>query len=304
MYPSVRNTYQNGTIINGSKIDQNFEDIINALSDGTKALKHNLSTMNNLKISNSLISRTSMKIEGDLTTNDSILHTTTGNTFRTSNISLDVENLEINTSGEITPISSSFEIDSVIYQIASFASGIEIQTGVNDKLDVVENSITYEITLDPGTYIPTALATEIETKLNATLVQLWSCTYSATTTKFTITCESSSSILWRTGTNSDTSVGKNIGIDVVNNSTGTNFVSDYTYQIEYTDDLVTITATNFSEGDIVIIKKIEDSTSKEITIKNGTGNIVCGSDRVLEDNSFISLILIGTSWKMLNYAKN
>lgn len=68
------------------------------------------------------------------------------------------------------------------------------------------------------------------------------------------------------------------------------------------DDLETITATNFSEGGILLLYK--KSTSGDITIKNGTGNIKCGSDRVLGTDSTALLIYDGTNWDLLFYQGN
>lgn len=48
-----------------------------------------------------------------------------------------------------------------------------------------------------------------------------------------------------------------------------------------TDDLDTITATNLMDGDILVIKAA--NTARTVVIKNGTGNIRCGSDRTLDN---------------------
>ena len=70
------------------------------------------------------------------------------------------------------------------------------------------------------------------------------------------------------------------------------------------DDLATITATNFNDGDLLILSR--KSTSGDITVKNTTGNILCGSDRTISTNSTMLLIYngIATKWDMLSYAAN
>lgn len=68
------------------------------------------------------------------------------------------------------------------------------------------------------------------------------------------------------------------------------------------DDLVTIIATNFVEGDIVFL--VKKSTSGNITVKNGTGNIICGEDRVLGNNSTIIMIYGGSKFELLSYQAN
>ena len=70
------------------------------------------------------------------------------------------------------------------------------------------------------------------------------------------------------------------------------------------DDLETITATNFVDGSLLLLRKL--ATSGDITVKNGTGNIVCGSDRVLSTYSIMLLLYdaISTNWHLLSYESN
>jgi hypothetical protein len=68
------------------------------------------------------------------------------------------------------------------------------------------------------------------------------------------------------------------------------------------DDLSTIVGA--VDGHILMLYK--KSTSGNITIKNSTGNILCGSDRVMSTNSLSLLIYDGTQskWNLLMYQAN
>jgi len=70
------------------------------------------------------------------------------------------------------------------------------------------------------------------------------------------------------------------------------------------DNLSTITATAFSNGDLLFL--FRKSTSGDITIKNNTGNILCGSDRILSEHSTALLIYDGTAtkWNLIFYQSN
>lgn len=66
------------------------------------------------------------------------------------------------------------------------------------------------------------------------------------------------------------------------------------------DDLDTITATNMSDGDVVILKAA-DST-RTVVIKNGTGNINCGADVTLDnalDRAMLQWDSAATAWVLL-----
>lgn len=68
------------------------------------------------------------------------------------------------------------------------------------------------------------------------------------------------------------------------------------------DNLSTITGTNFSDGDLLVIYK--KLSVGDITIKNGTGNIKCGSDRLLGDYSIAVFLYDGTTWDIISYSQN
>lgn len=70
-----------------------------------------------------------------------------------------------------------------------------------------------------------------------------------------------------------------------------------------TDDLDTITATNMVAGDIVILKAAD--SARTVVVKNGTGNIVCGSDFSLDNaQDRIALQYDGTNFVLLYSANN
>jgi hypothetical protein len=210
----------------------------------------------------------------------------------------------IDSSNAIEPSHSNIEIDAQIYETSDFSS-IDITLGVNDKLDFNEGSGELTATISAGTYLPVALATEIETQLNATGALLYIVTYDSDEEKFTITAEEDIDILWRTGTNAASTVGKALGFDIANDDEDSStFTSDYPYEIDYYDDLQTITATNFSAGDIISIYLKNPLTSLTITVEDGTDNINCGSNRIMTQNSTMMLMYDGSNWNMISFASN
>lgn len=104
------------------------------------------------------------------------------------------------------------------------AVGWTVVAGFNDKLDF-SDGVTRVATLTPGTYATgAALATEIQTRMNAVST---TCvvTYSGVTFKFTISRTGTLSLLWSTGDNTLTNIGKCLGFDVSLDDTGS---SSYT----------------------------------------------------------------------------
>ena len=70
-----------------------------------------------------------------------------------------------------------------------------------------------------------------------------------------------------------------------------------------TDDLDTITDADAFDGDTIVLKT--SSSSRDVTIKNGTGNINAGADRVLNSGSDqIMLMYFGGTWYAFPYADN
>lgn len=71
------------------------------------------------------------------------------------------------------------------------------------------------------------------------------------------------------------------------------------------DDLDTITATNIEDGEIVILKAADDA--RTVVVKDGTGNIACGSDQTL-DNTLDRVMLQwdegNTKWVLLSAQSN
>ena len=74
-----------------------------------------------------------------------------------------------------------------LMNIALPISDMNIRTGVNDKMYILVGATPYTITLTQGSFNATELATEIETKLNATGSGTYTVVYTTTTFKFIIT---------------------------------------------------------------------------------------------------------------------
>ena len=113
MEPSVTNTMVNGTIIDGSQLDQNFDDIINALSDGTKDI--NVKNFECLAIStDNMTARTSLNSDTIITTSISST-TSTITSVASSRVNLsELETYTIDIAKTITPSFSFIELDSTI----------------------------------------------------------------------------------------------------------------------------------------------------------------------------------------------
>lgn len=68
-----------------------------------------------------------------------------------------------------------------------------------------------------------------------------------------------------------------------------------------TDDLDTINGG--SDGQRLILSSV--SSARDVTIKNGTGNIVCGSDFILSNTSdLIELINVAGTWRQVSRSDN
>jgi len=72
------------------------------------------------------------------------------------------------------------------------------------------------------------------------------------------------------------------------------------------DDLTTVTATNFSDGDLLLLR-VKTGEGYAITIKNGTGNILCGEDRSLSNDTSCAILQyddIQSKWVLLTFSDN
>lgn len=69
-------------------------------------------------------------------------------------------------------------------------------------------------------------------------------------------------------------------------------------------ELTTITATNFSDGDLMVLTK-DPASAEDPIIKDGTGNIQCGADRTLNSNSDKLILQYSNSeWYMIYFSSN
>lgn len=71
------------------------------------------------------------------------------------------------------------------------------------------------------------------------------------------------------------------------------------------DDLDTVQPTNFNDGDLLILR-LKTGKGYAITIKNNTGNILCGSDRTLNDTdtALMQYDAVQSKWCLLAYSDN
>ena len=62
-----------------------------------------------------------------------------------------------------------------------------------------------------------------------------------------------------------------------------------------TDDLATITATNYKPGDIIFVQA--ENTARTVVLKDGTGNLRLAADFSLDNTEDVAqLMLVGTNW--------
>lgn len=121
-------------------------------------------------------------------------------------------------------------IDGVNEVIKVFGDEQTITTGLNDKIDWIEDSTTYVATLTADDYTPAELATEVQTEMRAISSTNIEVTYNTTTKKITIANDEDVNLhlLWSTGANSTTTCGKVLGFDVTANDTGAlTYTADY-----------------------------------------------------------------------------
>lgn len=97
-----------------------------------------------------------------------------------------------------------------------------VVTALNNKIDFDEGGAALVGTVTAGTYTGATLATAIAAALNAApgKTLTYTCTYSATTEKFTIAAGSNFTIRWNTGTNKAIDISDLCGFSDAANSTG------------------------------------------------------------------------------------
>ena len=69
------------------------------------------------------------------------------------------------------------------------------------------------------------------------------------------------------------------------------------------DDLDTIAVAGVPDGAMLTLCAADGA--RDVTVKNGTGNIFCGADRVLSlARKTITLMKFGSDWRMVSFADN
>lgn len=69
------------------------------------------------------------------------------------------------------------------------------------------------------------------------------------------------------------------------------------------DDLDTITATNYKPGDLIVVKA--NNTARTVVLKDGTGNLRLSGDFSLDNTEDVAtLMLIGTNWTQVATSNN
>ena len=113
---------------------------------------------------------------------------------------------------------------------ADSGNGLFVIDANNKYIDFNELNGELTATLTEGNYNGNSLAAEIATKMTAA-GGTYTCTYSETTAKFTITGGANFALMWDTGSNTANTAGTTIGFDVTGDDPGNGatdtFTSDY-----------------------------------------------------------------------------
>ena len=132
---------------------------------------------------------------------------------------------------EYINVGSYVSIDGANEVFKVFSDTITIATGVNDKLDWIEDASTEVATVTASTtYTPATLAAHIQVIMRAQGDADTTVTYSSTTKKITIANATLSTLTlkWSTGTNTATTCGRALGFDVTADDSGAlTYAADY-----------------------------------------------------------------------------
>lgn len=133
------------------------------------------------------------------------------------------------------------------------AIGWTIVAGVNDKIDFNRGGVKVA-TLTAGTYATgAAMAAHIVARLEAADASpVWACSYSGTTFKFTISSDTSFTLLWGTGTNTGTACHYDLGYAVSDTGSGTSHVAaNASYQSRHWLKADLVTAASVLAGIVI-----------------------------------------------------
>lgn len=98
----------------------------------------------------------------------------------------------------------------------------------NNKIDFTANGSTYAATLTSGSYSPTTLCTEIDTRLTNASSQSYTVTFDSITRKFTIVQGGTTfTLLFATGTNVGISASGVLGFDIEDQTGALTYTSSY-----------------------------------------------------------------------------
>ena len=139
-----------------------------------------------------------------------------------------------------TAASTAFAIDQVFldttgsYNYSAYKYDYEavndviIITAKNCKIDFAEGGSQLTATLTPGSYSPTTLCTEIDTRMSAAGAQSYTVSFDSITRKFTILQGGSTfSLLFATGTNAYISASGVLGYDIEDQTGALTYTSAY-----------------------------------------------------------------------------
>lgn len=116
-------------------------------------------------------------------------------------------------------------VSKFIYGFEVFSSG----DSQNNKLDFIDNGMTFAATIPAGVYTPAELAAAVQTAMRTANTDNNdnTCTYSFSTDKFTLTGTATFSLLWSSGANAGDDISGMLGFDESgDNTSATTYTSD------------------------------------------------------------------------------
>ena len=128
---------------------------------------------------------------------------------------------------EYLETTGSYNYDAYKYDYEAINDVIIINSR-NNKIDFTANGTTYAATITPGSYSPTTLCTEIDTRMTAASSQSYTVTFDSITRKFTIVQGGTSfTLLFSTGANVGVSASGVLGFDVELQTGALTYTSTY-----------------------------------------------------------------------------
>lgn len=198
---SVTNTFSNGSKIKSSDINTNFSDMLNGITDGTKDLRIFDASLDSMTVDR-ITAQAAASLKTLSTADASFSGKVETEKLTAKKMSLYTTPVNYVLDGVQTIAPSKTSISVSANQFSFSDTNAVTVDASNNKFEITENGETVPetITIANGSYTGVNMATEIQTKMNATLTQTYAVTYSGGALgTYTISCPGKSFTLWVTG---------------------------------------------------------------------------------------------------------